>query len=124
MGITKTFFNSPIVVPMTFRRTVRDGDEFKDEDSLVVFTMNRESVGSQNGAAVATSLFNDGDNYERFCNLLAVEPEGIDDFPRDETPLKDRARLYFASPHYRDLIQYVVMEVERASKPLELFRGV
>lgn len=108
---------------MTFERVIRREDEFTTERFEVVFTLNRETVRQQNGISVAASLFSDADNYERFCNLLAIEPEGVDDFPRDERPLKERAREYFAEG-YRDLIQYVIMEVEKASKPLQLFRGI
>lgn len=123
MGLTKAFFSAPIPVPLTFRQRVKTESGFEDKDFPVVLTFNRESVGQQNGLNIAASLFNDGDNYERFCRQLAVEPEGIDDFPKDQRSLYERAREYFAGGDYTELIRFAVMEVERAQKPLEFFRG-
>jgi hypothetical protein len=123
MGITKSFFNSPVIVPVTLRQKVEKDGEFYDVDHQIVFVMNRETVAQRNGAAVAASLFNSSDNLQRFSKMLAVEPKGIDDFPKDERALSERALEYFEGEGYNDLLQYVVMEVERAQKPLEFFRG-
>lgn len=123
MGITKAFFSAPIIVPFTFRQRVKTENGIEDRDFPVLFTFNRESVGQQNHLNIATSLFNDSDNFERFCRQLATEPEGIDDFPNDGRSLYERARDYFAGGDYMELIRYAVLEVERAQKPLEFFRG-
>lgn len=123
MGLTKAFFSCPIIVPFTFRQRVKTESGIEDQDFLILFTFNRETVGQQNGLNIAASLFNDGDNYERFCRQLATEPEGIDDFPKDQRSLYERAREYFAGGDYTELIRYAVMEVERAQKPLEFFRS-
>lgn len=123
MGLTKTFFTDPIIVPLTFRQKVRTEEGIEDKDFQIILTFNRESVGQQNGLKVAASLFSDGDNFERFCRQLATEPEGIDDFPK-EGSLYERAASYFSGPGYTELIRYVVLEVERAQKPLEFFRSV
>jgi hypothetical protein len=123
MGLTKDFFTKPILVTATFRQQEQTANGAEFVDYPASFLMNRESVGQRNGVAVAASLFNDADNFERFCKLLASEPQGFDDFPKDDTPLEKRAREYFGTGGYRDLIQYVVMEVERAQKPIEFFRS-
>lgn len=125
MGITKTFFTAPIIVPLTFRQRVADkSGGFENKDFPVVFTFNRESDGQQNGLKVAASLFSDSDNFERFCRQLAVEPQGIDDFPKEGGTLYERAKAYFSDGDFTELIRFVVMEVERAQKPLEFFRLV
>lgn len=126
MGLTKNFFTAPVILPITFRANVETKNGIETVDYPVVLRVNRESVGQRNGIEVAASLLNDSDNLERFCKLLASDPEGIDDFPKapeDDRPLEIRAREYFAGPVYTELINYVVLEVERAQKPVEFFRG-
>lgn len=115
-GITKDFFTKPLRVPCTFQTL--DGKQFP-----VVFTIRRDTAAEATGQAVALSLFNAGDNYEWFCSHLESAPEGLDDFPLDNgTSLQDRARRYFSEPHWRELIAFIRMEVERAQKPVEFFQ--
>lgn len=123
MGLTRNFFTQPILVAITFRETVEKDGQHETVDYPVSFKMNRETVGQRNAIEVAAGLFNDKDNFERFCRQLAEPPKGIDDFPGGDSPLQERARQYFAPEGYKDLIQYVLMEVERAQKPVEFFRS-
>ena len=126
MGLTKAFFSAPVIVPVTFRVTVESDGKIETRDFQVVLRMKRETAGQVNALSRVASLFDDGDNLDRFCRQLATEPDGIDDFPKapeDERPLEIRAREYFAGDAYTALVQYVVMEVEKAQKPLEFFRG-
>lgn len=124
MGLTRDFFTSPILVPVTLRRTVEKEGGFETVDYQVIFKMNRESVADKNNLAISASLFDSQNNLARFCKQLDTEPKGIEDFPTGDKPLQERALEYFAPEGYADLIQYVLMEVERAQKPLEFFRGV
>jgi hypothetical protein len=121
MGITKTFFNAPIIVPVTLRKTVREGDEFKQVDYPAVFTMNRQTVGQRNNLEVAKNLYNAPANLLLFCQMLVCEPEGFDDFPKDEKPLEERALEYFSGSGWGEIINHVVLEVERAQRPVEFF---
>jgi hypothetical protein len=123
MGITKSFFSAPIIVPVTLRQTVREDGDVKEVEYPAVFTLNRETVGQRNDLQVAASLFDSADNLARFCRMLAVEPEGFDDFPKGDKPLEARALEYFSGGGWDSLINYVVLEVERAQKPVEFFRG-
>jgi hypothetical protein len=123
MYLDRDFFTKPIVVPVTFRRSVITETGVDTQDHQIIFEMNRESVTDKNISAVAASLFNDADNYRKFCRLLAEEPKGLPDFPKDERTLEDRALWYFAPEGYKDLILHVVMEVERAQKPAEFFQS-
>src|SRR5690242_15143061 len=123
LGLTRDFFTKPIVVPVTFREYIPKGRRVNTRDHLIVFEMRRETVAEINSRAVAACLFSDSDNYKRFCRMLAKEPEGIIDFPKEGGTLEERALEYFAPEGYRDLIQHVVMEVERAQKPQEFFQG-
>lgn len=124
MGITKTFFSKPIIVPITLRQTVREGGEVKEVEYQAIFTLNRETVGQRNDLQVAASLFDSADNLARFCRMLACEPEGFDDFPKNKKrSLEERALEYFSGGGWDSLINYVVLEVERAQKPVEFFRG-
>lgn len=116
MGLTKDFFTKPIRVTFTFQDT-------EGEKHQVVFTFNRETVAQADAQTVAGSIFSHGDNFERFCNLLACEPEGIDDFPSDSgRPLRERAKDYFADPAYQEIVTLALVEVERSQKPLEFFQ--
>jgi hypothetical protein len=123
MGLTRDFFTKPIIVPVTFRFSVPTKKGVTTKDFLIIFEMIRETVEQKNSQAVASSLFSDSNNFDRFCKQLAKEPQGIDDFPKGDSPLEERAREYFAPEGYRDLIQHVVMEVERAQKPSEFFQS-
>jgi hypothetical protein len=123
MGIKKSFFSEPIIVPVTLRRTVREKGKVEEVEYPTIFTLNRETVGQRNEVTVAASLFSSADNLARFCRMLATEPEGFDDFPKGKKPLEERALEYFSGGGWDSLIQYVVMEVERAQKPVEFFRG-
>jgi hypothetical protein len=124
MGIKKSFFSEPIIVPVTLRQTVRTKGKVEEVEYPAIFTLNRETVGQRNEVSVAASLFSSADNLARFCKMLACEPEGFDDFPKNKKQsLEERALEYFSGGGWDSLIQYVVMEVERAQKPVEFFRG-
>lgn len=110
-------------MPITLRRTVRIDGEVKEVDYPALFTLNRETVAQRNDIQVAASLFDTADNLARFSKMLACEPEGFDDFPQGDRSLEDRALEYFADGGWASLINYVVLEVERAQKPVEFFRG-
>jgi hypothetical protein len=121
MGLTKDFFIKPVIVLATYRAHIETDGVIETAEYVAVFRMNRETVGQRNGLD-APSFFSNADNLERFCKQLAIEPEGIDDFPADDRPLEIRAREYFSPDAYVDLIRHVVMEVEKAQKPIEFFR--
>jgi hypothetical protein len=125
MGINKSIFSAPIIVPATLRQTVRENGNIQEVDYPIVFTLNRETVGQSNEIAVSGNLFSSSDNLARFCKMLACEPEGFDDFPKKgKKSLEERALEYFGGGGWDSLIQYVVMEVERAQRPVEFFRGI
>jgi hypothetical protein len=125
MGITKDFFTKPIPVSVTLvNRSTNEAGEVETEETVILFTMNRETAGTRKGLEVAATLFDDANNLARFCKQLAEEPQGIDDFPKEGGTLEQRALDYFTDSGYESVIQYVVMEVERAQKPLEFFRRV
>ena len=121
MGITKSFFSEPIIIGVTLRKSVKTKDGVEVKEYPAVFTMNRETVDLVKSAQVAASIFNTSDNLARFCALLACPPEGFDDFPKGKKSLEERALEYFGGGRWDALIQHVVMEVERAQRPVEFF---
>jgi hypothetical protein len=123
MGITKSFFSEPIIVGVTLHKSVKSKSGVEVKKYPAVFTMNRETVNQRNDLEIAASLFDNTENLSRFCRMLATEPEGFDDFPKGKKPLEERALEYFGGGGWDSLINHVVLEVERAQKPLEFFRS-
>ncbi|MGA9768400.1 MAG: hypothetical protein WBV94_05120 [Blastocatellia bacterium] len=70
-------------------------DEATGETVMFKFPMRRQSNGEadQDKAAQSASQLSE---IDRFCKLLADEPEGFDDFPKDERPISERAKEYFS----------------------------
>ena len=130
MGLTRDYFVKPIPISCTIQERVEKDGAVELVDHNVLFHLRRESDAQANGASVATALFeklqNDGANilFERFCQHLAIEPKGFDDFPTDERPLQDRAREYFEPYGFQELIVYVMGVYNRAQAPVELFRSL
>lgn len=128
MGLTRDFFEQPIPVPITLlKNTVSDDKVVSQEKINMVFLLRREKNHEATEAAIASIVGNGANSAEvklaRFCNLLIEEPTGIDDFPKDERELKERAKDYFTGEQYEGLIRAIMIFYEQSTTPLEAYRS-
>lgn len=129
MGITKDFFSKPVVIPITLIENIINEETGEIEQSKIrlLFTLRRETHAEATEAAVQSVLQPEtiGEvRFKQFCNLLQCEPSGFDDFPKDERPLRDRAKEYFTGDQYEPMIRTIMLFYEQATTPLEAYRSV
>lgn len=128
MGLTKDFFTKPIPVPCTLRKTVVDEvGNITTTDETLLFLLRREEQQEVDNSAQASILHTSSESdirLARFSELLTAEPAGLDDFPRDERPLAERAKEYFGYKCFDVLIRSAMVYYDKAAYPAELFRGL
>ncbi len=128
MGITKDFFTQPVVIPITLIRNEPQEDGTISQSNVrLLFTLRREKHAEMTQAAIA-SVLGTGTMAEiklqQFCNLLTVEPSGLDDFPGDERELRERAKEYFSGDNFESLVRTIMLFYEQSTTPLEAYRSV
>lgn len=129
--LTRDYFTKPLPIGCTTRKqTVNEKNEIEYEDVKIIFYLNRETVAQMNGQSIFVAMIQKQAEegypivFERFCQQMGAEPVGFEDFPKDERPLVERAREYFAPEGFTDLILWAMEEFRRIQNPSDLFRGI
>jgi hypothetical protein len=111
----KSFFSSPIIIPVRFPRAEVVKDEFKEWEEVCTFYFRRERVADSTAIAMSIlgGMMPAQLRFARFCTLLE-KVEGFNDFPTDKE-IAAAAEEYFAGELFEPLIQSLMMKYDSAS---------
>jgi hypothetical protein len=97
----------------------------KDEGGAAIvfrFPMRRQRSGEAEEDKAQRSAGQQSD-LDRFCKLLVSEPEGFDDFPKDDRPLSERAREYFSDTDMDYFVSDAIEVYQEVVSPRGFFRA-
>lgn len=113
MGFTKKDRVSVVIICLTYEHL------HKDEDGKPIqfkYDLRRQRSGEADMERMEKSAGQLTD-LDRFCNLLVSEPEGFDDFPRDDRTLAARANEYFTDKNMGYFVADALLAYEQIIYP-------